>query len=64
MNSFDFRKRWKYFGKSPPIVSLKASIYLAFSDTPQPDITSSKKKQAKVMITSVFKTEEMKGGLA
>ena len=64
MNSFDFCKRWKYFGESPAIVSFKASIYLAFLDTRQSDITSSKKKRANVIITSVFKTEEMKGGRA
>ena len=64
MNLFDFRKRWKYFGETPAIVSLKASIYLAFPDSPQPDITSFKKKQDKAMITSVFKTEAMKGGRA
>ena len=64
MNSFEFRKRWKYFSESPAIVSLNASIYLAFSDTPHPDITSIKRKQAKVLITSVLKTEKMKGGRA
>jgi hypothetical protein len=64
MNSFDFRKRWKYFGESPAIVSLKAKTYPAFFDTSQPDIISSKKKQAKVMIISVIKTDEMKGGRA
>ena len=60
MNSFYFCKRWKYFGKSPAVASLKASIYLAFPACLQPDITSSKNKQAKAMITSVLKTIEMK----
>ena len=64
MNSFDFCKRWKYFGESPAVVILDTSIYPAFPTSPQPDITSSKNKQAKVMITSIVKTEKMKGGRA
>ena len=64
MNPFDFCKRWKCFGDSPAIVSSKASIYPDFPETRQPDITSSKKKQANAIKTSVFKTEEMKGGRA
>ena len=64
MNSFDFCKRWKYFGESPAMVSLDANIYRAFPNTLQPDMTSSKNKQVKVVITSVLKTEKMKGGRA
>jgi hypothetical protein len=64
MNSFDFFKRWKYFGESPAMVSLDANIYPAFPSTPQPDMTSSKNKQVKVVITSLLKTEKMKGGRA
>ena len=64
MNWFNFRKRWKYLSRSAAIVSLKANIDLAFPDILQPDMTSSKKKQAKVMIPSLLKTEKMKGGRA
>jgi hypothetical protein len=64
MNLFDFCKRWKYFDKSPVIVPLNASICLPFPDISQPDMTSSKNKQVKVVITSVLKTEKMKGGRA
>jgi hypothetical protein len=64
MNSFNFRKRWKYFGESLATVSLEQSIDLVFLDTLQPDLTSPKTKQAKTMITSALKTEERKGGRA
>jgi hypothetical protein len=36
MKSFNFRKRWKYFNKSPAIVSFEQSIYLVFLDIPDP----------------------------
>jgi hypothetical protein len=61
MNSFNFRKRWKYFGESPAIVSLKPSSYNVLHDTPNPDLTSPLKKQAKAVITSGLKTKKTKG---
>jgi hypothetical protein len=64
MNSFNFRKRWKYFGEPPAAVPLAQSIYRGFRDTSEHDLTSPKAKQAKAMITSALKTEEMKGGRA
>jgi hypothetical protein len=56
MNWFNFRKRWKYFVKSPAIVSLKASSDHFLPDTSNPDLTSPQKKQVKAVITSGLKT--------
>lgn len=64
MNSFNFHKRWKYFGEPPAAVALAQSIYRVFRDTSEYDLTSPKAKQTKTMITSALKTEEMKGGRA
>jgi hypothetical protein len=61
MKSFNFRKRWKYFGKSPAIVSFEQSIYRVFLDSPDPIRLHPKMKPAKSMITYVLKTETMKG---
>jgi hypothetical protein len=64
MKSFNFRKRWKYFGKSPAIVSSEKSLSRVFLDTPDPILLHPKMKQAKPMITSELKTKKMKGGRA
>jgi hypothetical protein len=64
MNSFNFHKRWKYFGEPPTAVSLAQSSYRVFRDTSEHDLTSPEMKQTKAMITSALKTEEMKGGRA
>jgi hypothetical protein len=62
MNSFNFRKRWKYFGQSPAIVSLKPSCYPFLPDNPNPDLPLPQKEQAKAVITSGLNTQKMKGG--
>jgi hypothetical protein len=64
MNLFRFHKRWKYFGESPAIFSLKPSRYPVFPETPHPDPSSPQKKQTKAMTTSILKTKKMKGGPA
>jgi hypothetical protein len=64
MNSFNFHKKWKYFGEPPAAVFLAQRIYRVFRDTSQHDLTSPKTKQTKTMLTSALKTEEMKGGRA
>jgi hypothetical protein len=56
MNSFSFRKRWKYFVKFPAIVSLKPSSYHFLPDAPNPDPNVPQKKQVKAVITSGLKT--------
>jgi len=47
MKSFDFRKRWKYFNKSPAIVSFEKSIYRVFLDTPNPILLHPKRSKRK-----------------
>jgi hypothetical protein len=58
MNSFNFRKRWKYFSEPPAIVSLKPSSYNVLHGTPNPDFTSAQTKHAKAVITSGLKTKK------
>jgi hypothetical protein len=62
MNSFSFPKRWKYFGESPAVVSLKPICYPFLADNLNTDLTSPQKEQAKAMITSILKTKTVKGG--
>ena len=56
MKSFNFRKRWKYFGKSPAIVSSEKSLYRVFLDTPDLIRLHPKMKHTKPMIISAIKT--------
>jgi hypothetical protein len=64
MKSINFRKKWKYFGKSPTIVSSEKSLCRVFLDASEPIRLHPKMKQTKAMITSVLKTKKMKGGRA
>ena len=64
MKSFKFRKRWKYFVKSPAAVSSIISLYHAFPDPPDPIPLDPDINQAKTIMTSALKTKKMKGGRA
>jgi hypothetical protein len=58
MNSFNFRKRWKYFGQSRAIVSLIPSCYPFLPDNPNPDLSLPQKEQAKAVIASALNTKK------
>jgi len=45
MKSFNFLKRWKYFSKSPAIVSFEQNIYRVFLDTPDPILLHPKRSK-------------------
>jgi hypothetical protein len=45
MKSLNFRKRWKYFSKSPAIVSFEQNIYRVFLDTPDPILLHPKRSK-------------------
>jgi hypothetical protein len=47
MKSFNFLKRWKYFSKSPAIVSFEQRIYRVCLDTPDPILLHSKRSKRK-----------------
>jgi len=62
MYSFNFPRRWKYFGEPPAAISLQPGIYRLFRDTLQHKFASSATRQAKAMIPFVFKPAKVKGG--
>jgi hypothetical protein len=64
MKSFNFRKRWKYFVKSPAVVSSEISLYRIFLDSLDPNQLHPEINQAKTIMTSALKTKKMKGGRA
>ena len=64
MKLFNLRKRWKYFAKSPAIVSSEKILYRVLNDSPDPIRLHPKMKPVKAIITPALNTEKMKGGRA
>ena len=68
MKSNNFGKKWKYFAKSPAVVSSEISLHRVVPDTLDPSRLHPEIKPAKTMIISAIKTrthlKKMKGGRA
>ena len=64
MKLFKFRKRWKYFVKSPAAVSSTISLFHVLLDSQDPIQLDPEINQAKTLTTPALKTKKMKGGRA
>jgi hypothetical protein len=64
MKSFNFPKRWKYFVKSPAVVSSEIDLHHVFLDALDPSHLHPEINQDKTIMTSALKTKKMKGGRA
>jgi hypothetical protein len=62
MKCLNLSKRWKYFAKSPAIVSLEKLFHGVFIDPRDPVRFHTKIRPINSIIPSELKTKKMKGG--